>query len=47
LLGAANLGIREGTEEKYDVLGGYKYLINLDNETLGQLIRSSAGLRYF
>ena len=47
LIGAANLGIKEGSEEKYDVLGDCKYLINIDNETLGELVKSSGGIRYF
>ena len=46
LIGAANLGIKEGSEEKYDVLGDCKYLLNIDNETLGDITKSSGGIRY-
>ena len=46
LIGAANLGIKEGSEKKYDVLGDCKYLLNIDNETLGDITKSSGGIRY-
>ncbi len=47
LIGAANLGMKKDSSEKYDVLSDCKYLLNIDNESLGELIKSSGGLRYF
>lgn len=46
LIGAVNLGIKEGSQDRYDVLGDCKYLLNIDEEALGRLVKSSGGIRY-
>ena len=49
LIGAKNLGIKKGDyeDEKIDVIGNIKYLINVDNEKYATLVNSSGGIRYF